>query len=47
MHRREFFAFIEQCARDNAELIEAIEKEMEELTFRQSRTRKAHVAYTN
>ena len=42
-----FFAFIEQCARDNAELIEAIEKEMEDLTFRQSRTRKAHVAYTN
>ena len=42
-----FFSFIEQCARDNAELIETIEKEMEELTFRQSRTRKAQVAYTN
>ena len=42
-----FFSFIEQCAKDNAELIETIEKEMEELTFRQSRTRKAQVAYTN
>ena len=42
-----FFAFIEQCAKDNAELIETIEKEMEDLTFRQSRTRKAQVAYTN
>ena len=42
-----FFYFIEQCAKDNAELIETIEKEMEQLTFRQSRTRKAQVAYTN
>ena len=42
-----FFTFIEQCAKDNADLIETIEKEMEELTFRQSRTRKAQVAYTN
>ena len=25
-----FFSFIEQCAKDNAELIETIEKEMEE-----------------
>ena len=42
-----FFVFIEQCAKDNAKLIEFIEKEMEDLTFRQSRTRKAQVAYTN
>ena len=42
-----FFAFIEQCAKENAELIETIEKEMENLTFHQSRTRKAQVAYTN
>ena len=42
-----FFAFIEQCAKENAELIETIEKEMEDLTFHQSRTRKAQVAYTN
>ena len=42
-----FFDFIEQCAKDNAELIEAIEKEMEEMTFRQSRTLKAQVAYTS
>ena len=42
-----FFAFIEQCAKENAELIETIEKEMEHLTFHQSRTRKAQVAYTN
>ena len=41
-----FFAFIEQCAKENAELIETIEKEMEHLTFHQSRTRKAQVAYT-
>ena len=31
-----FFDFIEQCAKDNAELIKSIEKEMEELTFRQA-----------
>ncbi len=42
-----FFAFIEQCSKENAELIETIEKEMEHLTFHQSRTRKAQVAYTN
>jgi len=42
-----FFAFIEQCAKDNAELIKTIEKEMEEMTFRQSRTRKAQVAYSH
>ena len=42
-----FFAFIEQCAKENAELIETIEKEMEHLTFHQSRNRKAQVAYTN
>lgn len=42
-----FFSFIEQCAKENAELIETIEKEMEHLTFHQSRTRKAQVAYTN
>ena len=42
-----FFAFIEQCAKDNAELIETIEKGMEEMTFRQSRTRKAQAAYSH
>ena len=42
-----FFDFIEQCAKDNADLIKSIEKEMEELTFRQSRTRRAQMAYTN
>ena len=42
-----FFAFIEQCAKDNAELIKSIEKEMEDMTFRQSRTRKAQVAYSH
>ena len=42
-----FFAFIEQCAKDNAELIKSIEKKMEEMTFRQSRTRKAQAAYSH
>ena len=42
-----FFAFIEQCAKDNAALIETIEKGMEEMTFRQSRTRKAQAAYSH
>ena len=42
-----FFDFIEQCAKDNAELIKSIEKEMEEMAFRQSRTRKAQAAYSH
>ena len=40
-----FFAFIEQCAKDNAAMIKTLEDEMEDLTFRRSRTRKVQAAY--
>ena len=42
-----FFAFIEQCAKENVELISNVEAEMENLTSHHSRFRKAQAAYTN
>ena len=40
-----FFDFIEDCAKNNASLIQSVETEMKDLTFRQSRNRKVHSAY--
>lgn len=40
-----FFEFIEGCAKDNARLIQSVEEDMSEITFRQSRSRKVQTAY--
>ena len=40
-----FFEFIEGCAKDNTRLIQSVEAEMQDMTFRQSRSRKVRAAY--
>jgi len=40
-----FFEFIEGCAKDNARLIQSVEEDMVDITFRQSQTRKVQTAY--
>jgi len=40
-----FFEFIEGCAKDNARLIQSVEDDMEQMTFRQSQARKVQTAY--
>ena len=42
----EFFAFIENCARENASLISQIENDMEDLTTRSSKQMRMQVAYS-
>ena len=41
----EFFALIEECARDNADLIQTIQKDMSEISWQTSRSLRAHRAY--
>ena len=40
-----FFEFIEGCAKENARLIQSVEEDMQQMTFRQSRARKVQTAY--
>lgn len=41
----EFFAFIEECARDNADLIQTVQKDMNEISWQTSRSLRAQRAY--
>jgi hypothetical protein len=41
----EFFALIEECARDNADLIQTIQKDMSEISWQTSRSLRAQRAY--
>ena len=41
----EFFALIEECARDNASLIQTVQKDMSHMSWRTSRSLKAQRAY--
>ena len=41
----EFFALIEECARDNASLIQAVQEEMSHITWQTSRSLRAQRAY--
>ena len=41
----EFFALIEECARDNAELIQTVQKDMSEISWQTSRSLRAQRAY--
>ena len=41
----EFFALIEECARDNASLIQTVQKDMSHISWRTSRSLKAQRAY--
>ena len=41
----EFFALIEECARDNAELIQPVQKDMSEISWQTSRSLRAQRAY--
>lgn len=43
---KEFFAFIENCARENASLISQVENDMEDLTTRSSKQMRMQVAYS-
>ena len=41
----EFFALIEECARDNADLIQTVQKDMSEISWQTSRSLRAQRAY--
>ena len=41
----EFFALIEECARDNASLIQTVQEDMSHISWRTSRSMKAQRAY--
>ena len=41
----EFFALIEECARDNASLIQTVQEDMSSLTWQTSRSLRAQRAY--
>jgi hypothetical protein len=41
----EFFALIEECARDNASLIQTVQEDMSHITWRTSRSLRAQRAY--
>ena len=41
----EFFALIEECARDNASLIQTVQEEISRINWQTSRSIKAHRAY--
>ena len=41
----EFFALIEECARDNASLIQTVQENMSHITWQTSKSLKAHRAY--
>ena len=41
----EFFALIEQCARDNASLIQTVQEDMSHITWQTSRSMRAQRAY--
>jgi len=41
----EFFALIEECARDNASLIQAVQEDMSHISWQTSRSLKAQRAY--
>jgi hypothetical protein len=41
----EFFALIEECARDNANLIQTVQEEMNHISWQTSRSLKAQRAY--
>ena len=41
----EFFALIEECARDNANLIQTVQEEMSHITWQTSRSLRAQRAY--
>ncbi len=43
---KSFFEFIEGCAKENARLIQKVEADMQDMTFRQSRSRKVQAAYS-
>ena len=41
----EFFALIEECARDNANLIQTVQEDMNQISWQTSRSLKAQRAY--
>jgi hypothetical protein len=41
----EFFALIEECARDNATLIQTVQEDMSQISWQTSRSMKAQRAY--
>ena len=41
----EFFELIEECARDNASLIQSVQKDMSDISWQTSRSLKAQRAY--
>ena len=41
----EFFALIEECARDNASLIQTVQEDMSQITWQTSRSMRAQRAY--
>jgi hypothetical protein len=41
----EFFALIEECARDNASLIQTVQEDMSHISWQTSRSMKAQRAY--
>ena len=43
----EFFALIEECARDNASLIQTVQEEMSDISWQTSRSLRAQRAYTS
>ena len=43
----EFFALIEECARDNASLIQTVQEEISHINWQTSRSIKAQRAYLN
>ena len=43
----EFFALIEECARDNASLIQTVQEEISRINWQTSRTLKAQRAYVS
>ena len=43
----EFFALIEECARDNASLIQTVQEDMSDISWQTSRSLRAQRAYTS
>ena len=41
----EFFTLIEECARDNASLIQTVQEDMSHISWQTSRSMRAHRAY--